>query len=210
MFVYCFISLYLDLWIVIPLSPEFGEMRIFVLLGLLGCLCDASEQNVVVRYQVKMFIFIYRYTWQKSIQKCVCFRIMSPLMCQSSIVFLHNYQMMTFWMEAVVVIWTYICKEKQQWFYFLKWLKAELVLELAPGISFSLLHFTWIVRRLTWIFLWICTYSVWHSSLGGELVCKVVVVLLWELSPTQVNSGSICSKRSFKITGPLCLMFVFC
>lgn len=61
-FVYCFISLYLDLWIVIPLSPEFGEMRIFVLLGLLGCLCDASEQNVVVSYQVKTFIFIYRYT----------------------------------------------------------------------------------------------------------------------------------------------------
>lgn len=40
-----FISLYLDLWIVIPLSPKFGEMRIFVLLELLGRLCDASEQE---------------------------------------------------------------------------------------------------------------------------------------------------------------------
>lgn len=39
-----FISLDLDLWIVIARSPKFGEMRIFVLLGLLSCLCDSSEQ----------------------------------------------------------------------------------------------------------------------------------------------------------------------
>lgn len=51
--------LYLDLWIVIPLSPNSGEVRMFVLLGLLGCLCDASEQECgcKVRYQVERVHF---------------------------------------------------------------------------------------------------------------------------------------------------------
>lgn len=39
------VCMYLDIWIVIPLPPNFGEMKIFVLLGLFGHLRDVSEQE---------------------------------------------------------------------------------------------------------------------------------------------------------------------
>lgn len=52
------------------------------------------------------------------------------------------------------------------------------MLEKAPSISFPSLNFTCIVRRLPWISVHLYRLSVTLES-GGELVCKVVVVLLW-------------------------------
>lgn len=51
------------------------------------------------------------------------------------------------------------------------------MLEKAPSISFPSLNFTCIVRRLPWISVHLYRLSVTLES-GGELVCKVVVVLL--------------------------------
>lgn len=41
-----FACVYLDIWIILQ-PPNFGEMKIFVLLGLFGHLHDASEQGRV-------------------------------------------------------------------------------------------------------------------------------------------------------------------
>lgn len=62
---YLCVYIYLDIRIVIPLSPNFAEMKIFVLLGLFGHLCDASEQECGCKVPSSevLFFFFCQVNW---------------------------------------------------------------------------------------------------------------------------------------------------
>lgn len=57
------VCVYLDIWVVTPLPPNFGEMKIFVLLGLFGHLPDASEQECGCKVPSREVYFFCQVNW---------------------------------------------------------------------------------------------------------------------------------------------------
>lgn len=62
-----YMCVYLDIWIIRPLPFSFGEMKIFVLLGLLGHLRDASEQECGCEVPSREVYFFCQVNWT---EKC--------------------------------------------------------------------------------------------------------------------------------------------
>lgn len=57
------VYIYIDIWVVISLPPNFGEIKSFVLLGLFGHLHDASKQECGCKVPSGEVYFLCQLNW---------------------------------------------------------------------------------------------------------------------------------------------------